>query len=131
MEMRITFLVAEEDLECAIGRVEDYCECGYSFYDAYAVNRAASCPLNEAKRAELRGLAAEDSITKAEAYLKQAEALKQAGDFSQVGRCHCRAGAIYAGALTDDIPVYNLTSFNYEIPYDEQNWFAIAVDFRV
>jgi hypothetical protein len=124
MEMRITFLVAEEDLEYAIGRVEDYCECGYSFYDAYAVNRAASCPLNEAKRAELRGLAAEDSITKA-------EALKQAGDFSQVGRCYCRAGAIYAGALTDDIPVYNLTSFNYEIPYDEQNWFAIAVDFRV
>ncbi|GHU26888.1 hypothetical protein FACS1894172_02860 [Spirochaetia bacterium] len=128
--MEITILVAEEDLEYAIERVEDYCDCEYSFYDVYVINRNASCPLSEAKKEELRGLMAEKCITKAESYLKQAEVLKQAGDFYQAGCYYSRAGNIYMGTLTADIPVYNLTSFNYEIPDDKQNWFAITVDFR-
>jgi hypothetical protein len=128
--LTIRFLTPAEDFEDAISRVEDHLECEKYFYDAYDILRNKSGALAEKMSdiCELR--TGPDSITFAETYLAKAETHKKESRFDEAGYCYIRAGLLYKGALTSDMPVYNIESHDYAIPHDTRGWFVITADFH-
>jgi hypothetical protein len=127
----IHFLTQAEDFEDAISRTEEYLESESDFYESYEVLRKESGWLPDLMDKVNRLLDRPDSITRAETYLAEAEVKKRIGDFGSAGYCYRRAGLLYEGALTQDMPVYNIDSFDYAIPFETRGWFAIAVYFEL
>jgi hypothetical protein len=125
----ICFLTPVEDFDNAISRVETYLECEKSFADGFDILRNESGTLAEKMDAICKLRSGPDSTTLAEKYLAEAENMKQKGYFGQAGYHYIRAGLLYEGALTQDMPVYNIDSFDYAIPFDSEGWFCIVVYF--
>jgi hypothetical protein len=129
MYLAIHFLTPAEDFEDAISRVEDNLDYGRDFYDNYEVLRGDSGSLDEKLDALSALLNGKGAIARAESYLAKAEESKAASDFITAGYCYRCAGALYGGSLTDDMPLYNIHSRDYQIPLDTRGWFSIAVKF--
>jgi hypothetical protein len=130
MHFTIHFLTPAEDFEDAISRVEDNLDYEQDFYDNYEVLRNDSGSLDE-KMDELAKIPnLKDSISQAEEYLRKAEASKRESDFKTTGYLYRCAGALYEGSLTEDRPIYNIDSHDYQIPFDTRGWFSIAVQFN-
>jgi hypothetical protein len=124
----ISFLTPAEDFEDAISRVETHLECEKGFADGFDILRNESGTLAEkADSLSLRSVA--DSMALAEKYLADAEIKKQEGRFREAGHYYQCAGLLYEGALTQDMPVYNIDSFDYAIPFNHEGWFCVAVYF--
>jgi hypothetical protein len=125
----IYFLTPAEDFEDAISRVETHLECEKEFADGFDILRNKSGTLVEKMNTLCNLRSGQDSITLAEKYLADAETRKQEGFFGQAGHYYHCAGLLYEGALTQDMPVYNIDSFDYAIPLDTRGWFCIAAYF--
>jgi hypothetical protein len=127
----INFLILAEDFEDAIGRVEGFLEGEKGFYDSYEVLRKQSGYLPDMMDVICKLRNGPDSVTLAETCLADAKIQKEAGCFGQAGYDYRRAGLLYEGALTQDMPIYNIDSFDYSVPLDTGGWFAIAVNFHL
>jgi hypothetical protein len=130
MHVEIYLLTPGEDLADAESRVEWHLE-NETFYDHHEVLKEKSGGL-EGKRAELLELRERCDFRKlADGYLARAEEEKAAGNVGMAGYHYRRAGALYEELLTDDAVIYNIDTFDYQIPDETRGWFAVAVDFHV
>jgi hypothetical protein len=127
----IHFLTTAEDIEDAISRVETFLEGERGFYASYEVLRKESGALTDMMETICKLRNGPDSITLAERFLADAEARKNEGCFGQAGYYYRRAGLLYEGALTHDIPVYNIESFDYVIPCETSGWFCVVVNLYI
>jgi hypothetical protein len=127
----IHFLTPAEDFEDAISRTEEYLEVESCFYDRYKVLRERSGYLPDMMETICGLKDGPDSITLAETYLAEAEASKLNGCLDEAGYCYRHAGLLYEGALSRDMPIYNIDSFDYSVPLETGGWFVITVYFQL
>lgn len=73
-----------------------------------------------------------DSVEAGQYTLKEAqECLKKSGDkpdYSTYGYLLKQAGSFFCQSFSTDINVYNLESFDYDIPENLEGWYAVMVD---
>jgi hypothetical protein len=136
MHITITFITTAADIDDAISKVDGYLETE-SFYDYYNTLDDEAGTL-DAKRAALLELQETyDCRGKADEFYKTAEDLKAKGNLYSAGYYYRKAGALYEGLLTDDVVIYNIDTYNYEIPTDNtglingESWFVVPVDFHI
>ena len=124
----IYFLTEADNLEEAESQAADFLE-NENFYSYYTVLPDKSGPLAR-KWEELLDYIKDWNWYKiADDFLLQAQEYKEAGDFGGYGYNLICAGQHYAECLTIDALVYNIESKDYEVPADDEGWWAIAIDF--
>ena len=125
----IYFLAKEKDFEKAEHRVTEYLE-GENFFDYSEVLHGESGPLGQ-KRGELLELVKNWGWKKnADGFLEQAEEYKADGNLGMYGYNLINAGELYAQYLTIETYVFNIDNSDYSIPEENENWWAVAVDFH-
>jgi hypothetical protein len=136
MHTQIYFITPASGLDDAISRVEGYLETE-NFYDYYNVLKNG-CGTLESKRSELLEWEKKYDWKKtADGFFAIAEELKGKGNLVTAGYYYRLAGSLYEGLLTSDTAIYNIDSYNYEIPesdnglVNDEKWFTVPVDFHV
>jgi hypothetical protein len=125
----IYFLAKAKDFEQAENRVTEYLE-GESFFDDSKVLHGDSGPL-EQKRGELLELVKNwDWKKNADGFLDKAEKCKADGNFGMYGYNLIKAGELYAQYLTIETYVFNIETSYYSLPDEDENWWAVDVDFH-
>jgi hypothetical protein len=123
----IYFLTKADTIEGAINGTEKYLDGESYFYESYEVLRYQSGWLSDIANDKKWLTDRPDSTKIAECYLAEADANRLNGKLETAGYCYRHAALLYDKALTYDMPIYNIDSYDYEIPWEVEGWFAIAV----
>jgi hypothetical protein len=136
MHIKITFITKATDIDDATSKVDGYLETE-NFYDYCNTLNDEVGTLDKKRVALLELQETHDSKKKADEFYATAEELKAKGNLNTAGYYYRKAGALFEELLTDDVVVYNIDSYNYEIPENDdglvngERWFAVPVDFHV
>ena len=101
-----------------------------TFFDYFNIITAQSGPLEE-KRPDLDAFIKEwDWKKTADDFLDMAEQYKASENLGLYGHHLTNAGQLYAQYLSADTYIFNIEEADYSVPSENENWWAIAVDFH-
>ena len=125
----IYFLTKASNFKQAEQQVTNFLE-NENFFDYFNIITAQSGPLEE-KRPDLDAFIQEwDWKKTADDFLKMAEQYKASGNLDLYGYHLINAGQLYAQYLSADTYIFNIEESDYSVPSENENWWAIAVDFH-
>jgi hypothetical protein len=131
MKKQIYFLTKAKSKTEAEYFVKRFLETEDEVFDIYVISENSTDALAAAMAKIVELQSGFDSLPLAETYIKKAEDEKSAGDFALTGHYYRKAATLFEGSLTTDTHVYNIETFDFEVPVETQGWFAVLVVFQL